>query len=196
MKKRFSIPAENPYAPPRSFLADPERISIENIQKISLWREGNVVVTRKDADWPDRCVVCNTPTKGVRIKRRFSWHHPAIYLVIFLNAIIYLIVAVVVRNTCTVTLGMCPKHRSRRIVGICIGWIGFIVSLCSVPIGLSLHNNWGYVLGVGGGIGLFTFPLIGLLLSSFLLVKRIDAHFMRIKVPRRFLESIPMLPDA
>lgn len=196
MRGRYSISAENPYAPPKSFFVDSARLSIENIQRVALWREGDIIVTLKDAKWPDRCVVCNTPTHGVRIRRRFSWHHPAFYLFIFLNIIVYLVAGLIARKTCTVMLGMCHTHRRRRIVGLCVGWAGFIISFVSVPIGLSVPSDWGYALGVGGGIGLFTFPLIGLLLSSFVLVKRIDANSMRIKVGRRFLESIPVLPDG
>jgi len=90
----------------------------------NLWRTKNQIVTRSEAPFPDRCVRCNAPANGYRLKRQLYWHPPAYYLFILLNLLIYAVVALCVRKKAIVHIGLCEKHRSRRKVGIAVGWLG------------------------------------------------------------------------
>src|ERR1035438_9056155 len=47
---------------------------------IGLWRKEKKLVTRSETPFPDRCVKCNAPANGFRLKRVLYWHHPAYYL--------------------------------------------------------------------------------------------------------------------
>ena len=44
-----------------------------------VWRDRSTLVMSKDSQLPDRCVKCNAFTVG-RLRRKFAWHHPAIYI--------------------------------------------------------------------------------------------------------------------
>src|SRR5438045_334031 len=43
-----------------------------------IWRDGKTLVMMKEAFLPDRCVKCNGPANGYRLRRRLSWHEPII----------------------------------------------------------------------------------------------------------------------
>ncbi len=80
-----------------------------------LWRNGGQLVIAKEAPLPDRCVKCNASAPGARLKRSLYWHHPALYLMIlFPGLIFYAIVAVFVRKTATIHIGLCEEHRRKR----------------------------------------------------------------------------------
>ena len=57
-----------------------------------VWRDGDILVMHKEAVLPDRCIKCNAPCNGYRLKRNLSWHRPAWFLLIFISLWIYLIV--------------------------------------------------------------------------------------------------------
>src|SRR5438105_2590529 len=49
----------------------------------AVWRSRNLLVTRRETQLPrSRCVKCNAPSDGHVLKRKFSWHHPALSLMI------------------------------------------------------------------------------------------------------------------
>jgi hypothetical protein len=93
-----------------------------------IWRDGKTLVVSKDAVLPDRCVKCNAYTQG-RLKRKLSWHHWAIYLLILLSLLIYAIVAMVIRKRATVDLGLCDEHKAKRRTFI---WITLLMILGGV----------------------------------------------------------------
>jgi hypothetical protein len=78
------------------------------------WRKGKHVVFRSGATLPKRCVRCNATTHGDPIKRKLYWHHPALYLFVFLWVIGYIIVALAVRKRADVTFHVCEAHQRQR----------------------------------------------------------------------------------
>lgn len=64
-------------------------------------------------DLPERCVICNAPSKNM-LEKKLWWHHPAIIALILLNLLIYAIVALCVRKSGTVNYYECDAHRQRR----------------------------------------------------------------------------------
>lgn len=114
-----------------------------------VWRDGKTLVMSRDAVLPDRCVKCNAFTQD-RLKRKLSWHHWAIYLLILLSLLIYAIVGMVIRKRATVYLGLCEEHRAKRRTYI---WITLLMILGGVA---------GFFLAIAAEDG--TPALIGLLL--------------------------------
>jgi hypothetical protein len=70
-----------------------------------VWRDQSKMVVSKGALLADRCVKCNAPATGPRLKKKLSWHHPAIFILIFVALLIYLIVAMILRKTAVLELG-------------------------------------------------------------------------------------------
>lgn len=59
----------NPYAAPESEVSyGPSPLDTQ----WDLWRDGSILVMRKEAELPDRCVKGNLPAHGYRLKRRLS----------------------------------------------------------------------------------------------------------------------------
>ncbi|HET6879376.1 MAG TPA: hypothetical protein VFI31_04450 [Pirellulales bacterium] len=110
----------NPYAAPLT--AAP--INAQVIEPTGgIWRDGKQLVMWKGATLPDRCVRCNAPAHGRRLKRTLSWHHPLIFLVILAGVLVYVIVALVVRKTAVVSIGMCDRHYRRRLQSMLAWWL-------------------------------------------------------------------------
>lgn len=76
-----------------------------------VWRSGNLMVMREDAELPDRCVKTNRPAHGAWADIRLSWHHPALFLVIVLNLIVYFLVAPFVSTSAVVRVGLTEQPR-------------------------------------------------------------------------------------
>ncbi len=68
--------SDNPYQPPQ--VADPI-LKPQELDKGGIWRQGSLLVMRKDAVLPDRCIKSNVLTDR-KLKRSLNWHHPAIFL--------------------------------------------------------------------------------------------------------------------
>ena len=77
-----------------------------------------LVVSTFDHEFPDRCVICNCPAEGFRLKRTAYWHPGWVYLLILISIVIYAVVALIVRKSVRLEYGLCPKHKARRVTGI------------------------------------------------------------------------------
>jgi hypothetical protein len=97
------------------------------------------VVPRAGAPLPPNCVKCGRPTQEIWNKT-FWWHNPVLYLIVLISPIIYVIVALIVRKSCKLSVPVCEEHRSsyksKR-------WIGGILMLVSIPlwIGIAAAGN-------------------------------------------------------
>ncbi|MCB9870512.1 MAG: hypothetical protein H6837_21925 [Planctomycetes bacterium] len=180
---------ENPYSPPRTSVSGRRT---EPVPSLEVWREDNFVVCPDGARLPDRCVICNRPSDGRPVQKTLSWHHPAIYLVVFVNLLIYAIVALAVRKKSRAQFSLCPQHRGRRNLGMWIGYGGFVLSVVAMVFGFtSSSRGVQQVIGVTGLVGVILTPLVGVLLSTVVRVKRIDAGRAHLKLGEPFTRSIP-----
>ena len=115
----------NPYASPQSN----QVIEAQIVEGGGVWRDGQRLVMRKLALLPDRCVKCNAPAHGRRLRRNLSWHNRWIYLLILISILIYVIVALCVRQTAKIDVAICERHLSKRRSGIAAGWLVFLLSV-------------------------------------------------------------------
>lgn len=158
-----------------------------------VWRDASKLVMSKDALLPDRCVKCNAPTTG-RLKRKLSWHHPAIYLIILVALLIYVIVAMVVRKNATVEIGLCDEHRAKRRRNILITWV--LVAIGVGGFALAIASNDGTYFGFGALalLGALIFGLVGVRIVT---PAKIDDRFVWLRgVNKEYLDELPMWPGA
>jgi hypothetical protein len=154
-----------------------------------VWRDNKTLVMTKEAALPDQCVKCNAPANGFKLKRKLSWHHPALYVVILVAWIIYLVLAVALSKRATVFLGLCPEHIKRRRTFIFIGWMMFALGLIT-PI-LAFSNDYP---GIGLlGLFLFLVSIFWLVFSMRVLtVKKIDDRLVYLNgVDSNYLSQFP-----
>jgi len=103
----------NPYAPPETRQLDVGSPNTPAPGQI-LRREGPLLVVSKNARLPKRCVRCNTPVVTEMMTHTFRWHPAWIYLVLLASPVVYVIVAVLVRQRAVVTWGLCREHAAQR----------------------------------------------------------------------------------
>ncbi len=115
----------NRYAPPKAELRDHDGVETE------MWREGKVLAMRRGGLFPNRCIKCNAPAVAPGRRQKLTWHPPAWYLLILLAVLLYAIVAMIVRKTATIEIGLCERHQKRVLWGRIVGWGGFAAMLRS-----------------------------------------------------------------
>ncbi len=161
-------------------------------QAPGVWQDGSMLVTTKDIVLPDYCVKCNAPANGYRLKRSLSWHHPAYYLLIFVGWLAYLIVALIVRKSARVHVGLCERHLNHRRIAIFVS-LGLLV-LGIVFIVLAIGNESGGAALLGMAM-LLAAALYGGFGARMIYASRIDERFVWIKgVSREYLAQFPQWP--
>jgi hypothetical protein len=177
---------ENPYAAPVDDAAYfPDTFGQSGS---GLSRDGKVLVATKTAVFPDRCVKCNAPAEGYRLKRQLYWHHPAIWLLLLCNLLIFVVVALIVRKSAQYRIGVCPVHRGRRRNAILIGWGGLLLGIALIVVAVMQQSEIPAIVGV---VVLVAATIYGVTVSQIISPKRIDNRYAWIRgAGPEFLDSI------
>ena len=182
----------NPYAPSKASLLGGQSPGASAGVGDGVWRDADDLVVSYDASFPHRCVKCNEPSEIPHRVRKVYWHHPAVFVLLFGFAPLYVIVALIVRRTLKINPGLCARHLENRRLWIAIGWIGSLL----VPVLLAVLANW---LDMDGGlfallalVSILVSAVAGILNSRILYPRRIDDRHGRLKgADERFLASLP-----
>ncbi len=154
-----------------------------------VWRDNSTLVMVKEAPLPDRCVKCNAPANGVRLRRRLAWHSPVLYLLIFVALLIYAILAAVLSKRATIYIGLCAEHFQRRRKKIAVGWILLAGGLISIIVGFAYEYP---IIGLLG-FAVFLFALIWLIVISRVVTpKKIDDRLVWLNgINSAYLSQLP-----
>jgi hypothetical protein len=154
-----------------------------------VWRDNSTLVMMKEAPLPDRCVKCNAPANGVRLRRSLSWHHPVLYLLIFVGVLIYVILAAVLSKRAMIYIGLCAEHIRRRRKMIAAGWALLVAGLVSAIAAFANDYPTGGMLG----LGVFLFALVWLIMISRVVTpKKIDDRLVWLNgVNSAYLSQLP-----
>lgn len=195
---QYPTPEFNPYASPQ---APPPQFQPPPYQGydplIGIWRQGKLLVMHKAAPLPDRCVKSNQPANGRTLKRKLHWHHPAAYLALLANLIIYIIVASILTKTATIQIGLSEPWFARRRRRIFVAWgvvllgcvmIGVGISQIEAENGLAALILGGFVVALGGAI-------YGVIAARLVTPKKItDTHVWLKGVHPDYLKEFPEWP--
>ncbi len=184
----------NPYAAPEAALSS-ESIGIESDEGRGVWRDGKTLVMAKPARLPSRCIKCNEPAT-YRLPRSLSWHSPFLYfllILMLLGLILFLITALIVRETAKIQVPLCEEHRRKRSNAILTAWI---ISLSGIALFFAPAFDEQLVPLVFVGIAMLLFGLIyGSFQSQVVTPKKIDkTHVWLNNVGPLYLASLPPLP--
>ena len=129
----------NPYEAPRAALDAPGTDLVDDAPEAEetwLWRDGPLLVIRKGAEWPDRCVRCGEPAGGTGVEHWLIRHPPWYFLLLLLGIAPYFIGLSIGGRMAKVRLGLCPAHRSRfRAVNVAAGLMALLgVAAISVTV--------------------------------------------------------------
>jgi uncharacterized membrane protein len=154
----------------------------------SIWRKKKVLVMTKQALLPDRCVKCNAPA-DTKLKRKLSWHHPAIYILAFIGFLLYVIVALVTRKSATIDIGLCERHAAARKRDLLITWALGLSFVLSWVIAAMLDDGTFMLIGLAL---MFATAIYGIVRVRMVAPTRIDDHFVWLNgVHPNYLQQFP-----
>lgn len=158
-----------------------------------------VLIVHRKAVFPDRCVKSNEPTTE-RLKRKLYWHHPAIFLLVLFNLLIYAVVAMIVRKTAVYSIPLSKPFKKRRLRFMLIAWSIALAGIASLVAGIAFADGsgnrpWFVVLLLLFPILLLTGAILGLYGCRVVYAKKIDEHFVWMGgVSQEFRNSFPPWP--
>lgn len=157
--------------------------------RAGLWREGKKLVTRSETPFPDRCVKCNAPANGFRLKRVLYWQHPAYYLLFLCNLLVLLIVILIVRKKAILHVGLCEAHRKQRYLAITLCVTGLLGGV-ALLIGSALaESGW---LALAGAALFLAGAIWGIVRGRVIAASKIDRDHVWVSgVCREFLDELP-----
>ena len=183
--------SQNPYASP----VEAAQVTFPGGESQGIWRRDKMLVMHKKAILPDRCVKTNQPTTR-KLKRSLTWHHPAIFLAILANLLIYLILALALRKTAVIYIGLSEEHYERRKRNIWIAWGLFLLGVSlffGAAVSMSPGSNELLVLGlIFGPIIIVIAALWGIYGCRVVYPKKIDNDYVYLKgVCEDYLAQFP-----
>jgi hypothetical protein len=155
-----------------------------------LWRFGKQLVLRSQTPLPDRCVKCNAPANGNRLRRRLYWHSPAFYALILINLLVYALVALIVRKRAVLEIGLCEHHRRRRRLVIVSSWAVVLAGFAMVGAGISANEGMLIVLGI---LLALIAAIVGGVLGPQVAAAKIDKEFVYLRGCSQ--EYLALLPE-
>jgi len=165
--------------------------------EVGCWRDGKLVCAHKKAEWPDRCVVCNAPANGYRLKLGFVYNDPGDDLLVS-NPFIAVLASVVRREARPVRLGLCARHRASRWRGILLGFVGtpaiMGVGLWFADLASKANQSVADEIFICALLSPVAVVLTAVLMARVAGLVEMDRTFNRLKCGRRFVESLPELP--
>ena len=153
------------------------------------WSQGDVLVVRKGARLPHACVKCGGPGDGRPLRRTYYWHEPWIYVTILAGLLVYVVIALIIRQSGQIEFALCSEHRARRRNGIIIGLLGFFGGIALFVAAGMTDEPYLVPLGI---LVLLAGTIVGLIMARVLSPKRIDAQFLWLRgAGPGFLQTLP-----
>ena len=157
------------------------------------WRDGELLLMRLDAALPDRCVKCNAPAEGCRLK-------------LTLPGLLSLPVFLLGTRLRPIQIGLCPRHRRRIVLEEMGFWLFLVLSASAAFVGIDsldprvplVRQGWlGLGLLVGGVCLLICLAIFSWLLEPLKLHRFKDGspmqggYFRLKKVDPDYLAQLP-----
>jgi uncharacterized membrane protein YhaH (DUF805 family) len=190
------MPEINPYASPSILdFSDPVP---EQSGNHPLYRQGHLLVMHKQAVLPNICIKSNQPAQG-RLKRNLYWHHPAIYIAVFVSPLIYVVLALVLRHRAVIEIGLSQEWFSRRRRAILIGWLtvlaGLAVLIAVLALDISRHPMPGWAI-LAGLVVAVVGAIYGLVAARMVAPTKITNNYVWLKgVHPAFLAPLSEWPE-
>ena len=160
----------------------------------SIWRQDNQLVMRKDAQLPAICVKTNQPATSW-LRRKLSWHSPGYYLLILISLLIYIIVALIIRKTADIKIGLSRPIVVRRRWAIAGGWLGGLLGIGLFIAGVSQNPSGSpglVILAIIVGLGSI---ITGLFMSRMVVATKITNEYVWLKgIHPEYLNAFPEFP--
>jgi hypothetical protein len=142
----------------------------------------------KQASLPERCIKCNAPTRHT-LKRNLRWHHPALYILIFVGFLFYAILAMVLSKRATVHVGLCETHVASRRRDILITWLLVVLSFAGFYLAVVTDEMTLLLVGV---VVLLGAVIYGIVKTRLVAPRKIDDHYVWLTgINANYLQQFP-----
>ena len=158
-----------------------------------VWRDDQTLVMKKDAELPDRCVKSNLPAE-THLPRDLSWHPGWVYLVLVLGGpIFYILVALLIRKTAKISIGLTDAWAAKRRNAILIAWLLALAGLGVIIGGFATLKDPAPVITLLAGILVMIVGAIwGIVGARMVSVSKIDDEYVWLKgVCPEYLDELP-----
>jgi hypothetical protein len=172
-------------------------VGVDGKPLLGIWRDGKKLVMTRTAELPNVCVKTNQPADGW-LRRKMQWHHPALYA-LAVSPIIYIIVALIVRQRADIRVGLCAERFKRRRWAMAGAWLVALIGigLCILGVRMSAPgpNDVPPFLILGGILVVIIAAIVGITLTRVVHPERITKDYVWISgVHPEFLASFPDFP--
>ena len=154
-----------------------------------VWRDGKILVMRKDAMLPLRCVKTNEPVEKLTVKN-MAWHPPWVLALLLVGLVPCIIVLVCVQKKARIQIGFSKSAISTRRKAIAVGWLGFLA-------GIALFFAGAVVSGWVAAFGLLVFLVTSIyacIRCRLVSPQRIDDQYVYLKgCGPAYLDAFPIL---
>lgn len=153
---------QNPYAAP---LAETYAKPVEPMGGIYCDHDGRTLVIHKSVDFPPEiCVMTNGKAAGT-LRRKLSWHPPAVYLALLANLLIYVVLAIIFTKKADLNIGLSEEWFRKRRFRMIGAWVGSLTAIGLFILSLTLLDARGAPEALGplmlvGSILLFVVSLV------------------------------------
>jgi hypothetical protein len=163
-------------------------------EMLGVWRDKAKLVVSKGAPLPDRCVKCNGPAPGPKLKKKYTWHHPIFFILIFAGLLVYFIVAMFVRKTATVELGLCDEHMAKHHRNIWVTLLLILLGVGGFILALVVGENSFLLVGI---LLILAGIIYGVTVLKIVTPVKIDKEFAWLKgVDKNYLAGLPQWPGV
>ncbi len=166
---------------------------------VGIWKDGKRLVMSKTAELPMVCVKTNRPADAW-LRRKLYWHHPLLFA-LAVSPLIYVIVALIVRQKADIRVGLCAERLKRRRWIMAGAWLAAFGGIGLMVLGINLAGQGpraddvapffipaGIVVAVASAI-------VGITLTRVVKPERITREYVWISgVHPEFLASFPDFP--
>lgn len=168
----------------------------------STFRYGKyMAVRRTNALMKPQCIKTSQATE-TKLKRVLYWHHPAIFLLVLVSPLIYIIVSLIMRKRAEIYVPLTEDVLARRRLNLLIAWctsllgLGMFIAFFVVVANTTTRDPAPWVFSLLLGPFVLLFGLIyGSLTTRMVYAKRMDDHFVWLKgASQEYLDSLPEWP--
>lgn len=159
---------------------------------LMIWRDGNILVMRKEARLPLRCVKTNEPVEQLR-KIKMAWHPPWCLLLLLVGLLPFVIVALCLQKKATIMVGFSKSTIRTRRIAIAVGWLGCLTALAIVLAGAVASSGEIALLGLLVFVVTLIYASVRYRVVS---PSRIDDYYVYLKgCCTDYLDTFPQLPE-
>lgn len=156
-----------------------------------IWRDGKTLVMQKTARLPDYCIKCGAPANGSHLRKKLSWHHPALALLVLVGVLIYVIVALVVRKSAIIDISLCEEHLRKHRTAVIVSWLICLTGVALIVLAIAEESGGSALFGV---LLLFASAISAATWARVVTVKKIDDQYVWLKrIDENFLARLPSL---